>query len=256
MLNDTQVLNDEQLLRFSRQILLPEWDIDAQQKLSTARVLMIGMGGLGCPATMSLARAGLGFIRIVDFDTVDESNLQRQTLFTKDDIGQAKVLAAKKALSQINPWINIDALQERVCVENLPLLLADIDLVLDGSDNFATRDAVNKACVDARIPLLSAAAIGFEGQMTLILPDKACYRCLFQDVPDEEDARRCVDTGVLATTTAVMGSMQAHMALLFLGMGMTSLAERLLLWDGMGFNQRQIRYQKDPHCPVCGAENE
>jgi molybdopterin/thiamine biosynthesis adenylyltransferase len=255
MLNGAQLLNDEQLLRFSRQILLPEWDIDAQQKLSAARVLMIGMGGLGCPATMSLARAGLGFLRIIDFDTVDESNLQRQTLFNSDDIGQAKVLAAKRTLSEINPWIKIDALQERVHAENLPLLLKDIDLVLDGSDNFATRDAVNKACVDARIPLLSAAAIGFEGQMTLILPDNACYRCLFQDVPDEEDARRCADTGVLATTTAVIGSMQAHMALLFLGMGVTSLAERLLLWDGLGFNQRQIRYQKDPSCPVCGAKN-
>ncbi|MDE2420290.1 MAG: HesA/MoeB/ThiF family protein [Gammaproteobacteria bacterium] len=248
------MLNDEQLLRFSRQILLPEWDIDAQQKLSTSRVLMIGMGGLGCPATMSLARAGLGFLRIVDFDTVDESNLQRQTLFTSQDIGQPKVIAAKNTLTQINPWMTIDAIQERVNTENLPTLLMDIDLVLDGSDNFSTRDAVNKACVDAKIPLLSAAAIGFEGQMTLILPDKACYRCLFQDIPDEEDARRCVDTGVLATTTAVMGSMQAHAALLFLGMGVTSLAERLLLWDGLSFNQRQIRYQKDPDCPVCCKE--
>ncbi len=248
------MLNDEQLLRFSRQILLPEWDIDAQQKLSISRVLMIGMGGLGCPATMSFARAGLGFLRIVDFDTVDESNLQRQTLFTSHDIGQPKVVAAKNTLVQINPWMTIDAIQERVNTENLSTLLMDIDLVLDGSDNFLTRDAVNKACVDAKIPLLSAAAIGFEGQMTLILPDKACYRCLFQDIPDEEDARRCADTGVLATTTAVMGSMQAHAALLFLGMNVTSLAERLLLWDGLSFNQRQIRYQKDPYCPVCCKE--
>ena len=248
------MLDDAQLLRFSRQILLPEWDIDAQLKLHSSRVLMIGMGGLGCPAAMSLARAGLGFLRIADFDTVDESNLQRQTLFTAQDIGQPKVVAAKNALSQINPWIEIDTIQTRVDVENLATLLIGIDLVLDGSDNFATRDAVNKACVSARIPLLSAAAIGFEGQMTLILPDKACYRCLFHEVPDEEDARRCADTGVLATTTAVMGSLQAHTALLFLGMGLTSLAERLLLWDGLGLSQRQIRYQKDPNCPVCGAK--
>lgn len=248
------MLNDEQLLRFSRQILLAEWDIDAQQKLSSSRVLMIGMGGLGCPATMSLARAGLGFLRIVDFDTVDESNLQRQTLFNAQDIGQPKVLAAKNALNLINPWIEIDIVQDRVDAENLPTLLTNIDLVLDGSDNFATRDAVNKACVDAKIPLLSAAAIGFEGQMTLILPDHACYRCLFQDAP-EEDERRCADTGVLATTTAVMGAMQAHTALLFLGMGVTSLSERLLLWDGLGLSQRQIRYQKDSECPVCRAKN-
>ncbi len=250
------MMNDEQLLRFSRQILLAGWDIDAQQKLSVARVLMIGMGGLGCTATMSLARAGLGFLRIVDFDTVDESNLQRQTLFNQKDIGQPKVLAAQNTLSQINPWIQIEAHQAKVQEGNLPLLIKDIDLVLDGSDNFATRDAVNKACVDAKIPLLSTAAIGFEGQMTLILPDHACYRCLFQDVPPETDARTCSDTGVLATTVAVMGSMQAHMALLFLGMGVTSLAERLLLWDGLGFNQRQIQYQKDPHCPVCAAKNQ
>lgn len=248
------MLNDEQLLRFSRQILLPKWDIDAQAKLSASRVLMIGMGGLGCPAAMSLARAGLGFLRIVDFDTVDESNLQRQTLFTAQDVGQPKVTAAKNTLTQINPWLTVDAIQEHVNKDNLPELLVNMDLVLDGSDNFSTRDAVNKACVDAKIPLLSAAAIGFEGQMTLIMPDKACYRCLFQDIPDDEDTRRCADTGVLATTTAVMGSMQAHAALLFLGMGVTSLAERLLLWDGLNLNQRQIRYQKDPDCPICCKE--
>jgi len=247
------MLNDEQLLRFSRQILLPEWDIDAQQKLASSRVLMIGMGGLGCPATMSLARAGLGSLRIIDFDTVDESNLQRQTLFNAQDVGQPKVLAAKNALTLINPWIEIDAIQDRVTAENLPSLLTNIDLVLDGSDNFATRDAVNQACVDGKVPLLSASAIGFEGQMTLILPDHACYRCLFQDAPND-DERRCADTGVLATTTAVMGAMQAHAALLFLGMGHTSLSERLLLWDGLGLSQRQIRYPKDPDCPVCGKK--
>jgi adenylyltransferase/sulfurtransferase len=124
--------------------------------------------------------------------------------------------------------------------------------VLDGSDNFATRDAVNSACVAAKIPLLSAAAIGLEGQMTLILPERACYRCLFQDAPDE-DTRRCADSGVLATTTAVMGAMQAHAALLYLGMGLSPLAERLLLWDGQSLSQRQIRYSKDPDCPVCSA---
>ncbi|AXI02703.1 HesA/MoeB/ThiF family protein [Aquirhabdus parva] len=248
------MLDDAQLLRFSRQILLPDWDIDAQLKLSQARVLMIGMGGLGCPAATGLARAGLGYLRIVDFDTVDESNLQRQTLFITQDLGQPKVTAAKRSLHAINPWLEIDAIQDRVSEQNLPSLLESVDLVLDGSDNFATRDAVNKACVGAKIPLLSAAAIGFEGQMTLIMPSKACYRCLFQDAPDD-DARRCADTGVLATTTATIGAMQAHAALLFLGMGLTPLAERLLLWDGLNLNQRQIRYHKDPHCSVCASTN-
>jgi molybdopterin/thiamine biosynthesis adenylyltransferase len=129
--------------------------------------------------------------------------------------------------------------------------LQNIDLVLDGSDNFATRDAVNAACVAARVPLLSAAAIGFEGQMTLILPDGACYRCLFPDAPD--DARRCADSGVLATTTGTMGAMQAHAALLYLGLGQSPLAGRLLLWDGLSFGQRLIRYTPDPACAVCAA---
>jgi adenylyltransferase/sulfurtransferase len=246
------MLNDEQLLRFSRQILLPDWDLDAQVKLSTARVLMIGIGGLGCPAAMSLARAGLGFLRIVDFDTVDASNLQRQTLFNASDIGQPKVDAAARSLRAINPWLVVETVNDRVSHATLPALLDQIDLVLDGSDNFATRDAVNSACVTAKIPLLSAAAIGLEGQMTLILPERACYRCLFQDAPDE-DTRRCADSGVLATTTAVMGAMQAHAALLYLGMGLSPLAERLLLWDGQSLSQRQIRYSKDPDCPVCSA---
>ncbi len=249
------MLDDAQLLRFSRQILLPEWDLDAQLKLSQARVLMIGVGGLGCPAAMSLARAGLGFLRMVDFDTVDESNLQRQTLFTQQDLGHPKVKAALNSLKLINQWVEIDAIQDRVTGDNLPFFLENIDLVLDGSDNFATRDAVNKACVQAKIPLLSAAAIGFEGQMTFIAPSKACYRCLFQEAPNEDD-RRCADTGVLSTTTATIGAMQAHAALLFLGMGLMPLAERLLLWDGLSLSQRQIRYQKDPNCPICGSAKE
>ena len=245
------MLNDDQLLRFSRQILLAGWDVDAQLKLFEARVLMIGMGGLGCPAAMSLARAGAGFLRIVDFDTVDASNLQRQTLFNASDVGQPKVEAAARSLKEINPWLVIDTVNARVDAHNLPALFDQIDLVLDGSDNFATRDAVNKACVAAKIPLLSAAAIGYEGQMTLILPERACYRCLFQEAPDDDDTRRCAENGVLSTTTAVMGAMQAHAALLYLGMGLAPLAERLLLWDGLSLSQRQIRYSKDPDCPVC-----
>lgn len=244
-------LSDPELLRYSRQILLPEWDIAAQLKLKSARVLMIGVGGLGCPAAQTLTRAGLGFLRLVDFDTVDDSNLQRQLLFSADDIGLPKVLAAKNSLSKINAWTSIEIHQQQVTSDNLTTFLQDIDLVLDGSDNFATRDAVNAACVAARVPLLSAAAIGVEGQMTLILPDGACYRCLFSDAP--EDARRCAETGVLASTTATMGAMQAHAALLFLGLGQAPLAGRLLLWDGLTLSTRQIRYPRDPQCPVCAG---
>ncbi len=248
----TQSFSDAELLRYSRQILLPDWDIDAQVKLKSARVLMIGMGGLGCPAAQVLTRAGLGFLRIVDFDSVDESNLQRQLLFHADDIGQPKVLVAKNSLTKINPWLEIQPIVERVNPENLPQLLHTIDLVLDGSDNFETRDHVNQACVMAQVPLLSAAAIGLEGQISLFQAATGCYRCVFPDAP--EDARRCADTGVLASTTATIGAMQAHAALLYLGLGQTPLAGKLLLWDGFSLNQRLIRYQPDPHCPICAKK--
>lgn len=246
----SEILSDAELLRYSRQILLPEWDIDAQLKLKSARVLLIGMGGLGCPAAQALVRAGVGTLRLVDMDSVDDSNLQRQLLFLPEQIGQPKVLAAVDTLSKIGGWTLFEPQVCRVDADNLPALLANVDLVLDGSDNFATRDQVNAACVAAGVPLLSAAAIGLEGQMTLIVPNQTpCYRCLFPDAP--EDARRCADTGVLATTTATMGAMQAHAALLYLGLGQTPLAGRLLLWDGVQLQSRQIRYQRDPECLVC-----
>ena len=246
----SELLSDAELLRYSRQILLPEWDIDAQLKLKSARVLLIGMGGLGCPAAQALVRAGVGTLRLVDMDSVDDSNLQRQLLFLPEQIGQPKVLAAVDSLSKIGGWTLFEPQVCRVDADNLPALLANVDLVLDGSDNFATRDQVNAACVAAGVPLLSAAAIGLEGQMTLIVPNQTpCYRCLFPDAP--EDARRCADTGVLATTTATMGAMQAHAALLYLGLGQTPLAGRLLLWDGVQLQSRQIRYQRDPECLVC-----
>ncbi len=248
----TEPFSDAELLRYSRQILLPDWDMAAQLKLKSARVLMIGMGGLGCPAAQVLARAGLGFLRIVDFDSVDESNLQRQLLFHADDIGQPKVLAAKNSLSKVNSWLQIEAIVEQVQPRNLPALLDTIDLVLDGSDNFETRDRVNQACVTAQIPLLSAAAIGLEGQISLFTPQTGCYRCVFPDAP--EDARRCADSGVLASTTATIGAMQAHAALLYLGLGQAPLAGKLLLWDGFSFTQRLIRYQPDRHCPICAKK--
>ncbi|MEC7118352.1 MAG: HesA/MoeB/ThiF family protein [Pseudomonadota bacterium] len=246
---DNDTFSDAELLRYSRQILLPDWDLTAQLKLKHARVLMIGMGGLGCPAAQILVRAGLGYLRIVDFDCVEESNLQRQLLFHAADIGKPKVIAAKNSLSKINAWTKIEPIVERVSPANLVDLLHNIDLVLDGSDNFTTRDQINQACVRAAIPLLSAAAIGIEGQLSLFMPQQGCYRCIFPDAP--EDARRCADTGVLASTTATIGAMQAHAALLYLGLGQTPLAGRLLLWDGFSFNQRLIRYQADPTCPIC-----
>lgn len=247
-----QSLTDAELLRYSRQILLPEWDMDAQLKLANARVLMIGAGGLGNPAAQILVRAGLGFLRLVDFDQIEESNLQRQFLFKSADVGLAKADVAARELRQINPWSQIEPVNLKVNADNLPELMQDVDLVLDGSDNFATRDLINQACVQAAKPLLSAAAIALQGQLALFLPQQGCYRCVFPDGA-ANDTRQCAESGVLSSTTAVIASMQAHQALLLLGLGQTPLLHKLLLWDGVSMQQRLLRYGRDSDCPVCQA---
>jgi molybdopterin-synthase adenylyltransferase len=243
-------LSDPELLRYSRQILLPEWDMDAQLKLANSRVLMIGAGGLGNPAAQILVRAGLGFLRLVDFDSIEESNLQRQFLFQSSDIGLPKVEVAVRELQKINPWTTIEAINLKIDVDNLPELLADIDLALDGSDNFATRDMINQACVQAKVPLLSAAAIGLEGQIAFFQPAQGCYRCLFGNGLND-DTRQCAESGVLASTTAVIASLQAHHALLYLGLGQAPLANRLLIWNGITMQQRVLKFAKDHSCPIC-----
>lgn len=243
-------LSNAELLRYSRQILLPEWDMDAQLKLANSRVLMVGAGGLGNPAAQILVRAGLGFLRLVDFDRIEESNLQRQFLFQSTDVGQPKVEVAGRELQKINPWTTMEAVNLKVDSTNLLELLADIDLVLDGSDNFATRDMINQACVQAKVPLLSAAAIGLEGQVAFFQPAQGCYRCLFGNGL-EDDTRQCAESGVLASTTAVIASLQAQQALLFLGLNQAPLANRLLLWNGLNMQQRVLKFAKDPSCPIC-----
>lgn len=250
----TQVedLSDAELLRYSRQILLPEWDMQAQLKLANARVLMIGAGGLGNPAAQILVRAGLGFLRLIDFDRIEDSNLQRQFLFQAADVGQLKVEAAAQALRATNPWTRIEAVNLKVTADNLPDLLQDVDVVLDGSDNFATRDAINKACVEAAVPLLSAAAIGLQGQLAFFQPQQGCYRCVFPDGL-QDDTRQCAESGVLASTTAVIAGLQAHHTLLYLGLGKAPLANQLLVWDGLNMRQRLLSFSKDPQCPVCQA---
>lgn len=249
MLTNLQ-LTDPELLRYSRQILLPEWDMQAQLNLKNSRVLMIGAGGLGNPAAQILVRAGLGFLRLVDFDVIEESNLQRQFLFQSPDVGLLKVEVATRELQNINPWTQLEAINKQVDLNNLPELLSNIDLVLDGSDNFATRDMINQACVNAKVPLLSAAAIGLEGQIAFFMPDQGCYRCLFGHGLDD-DTRQCAESGVLASTTAVIASLQAHHALLYLGLGQAPLASRLLLWNGLTMQQRIVKFSKDEQCSAC-----
>lgn len=246
-------MNDDQLLRYSRHILLPEIDIEGQEKLLAAKVLVIGAGGLGSPAALYLASAGVGTLMIADGDTVDATNLQRQILHRESTVGLSKVASAVQALAEINPACRVIPLAERLSGEALEAQVAKADVVLDCCDNFATRHAVNRACVKFGKPLVSGAAIKFDGQISVFDPrlgNAPCYHCLFPEAEDVEELR-CAVTGVFAPLTGIIGAMQAAEALkLLIGCG-KSLAGRLLLLDGLSMEWREIRVPKDPACPVC-----
>ncbi|WP_296236828.1 HesA/MoeB/ThiF family protein [Psychrobacter sp. UBA5136] len=256
---ETGQLLDAELLRYARQILLDGWDIDAQLRLKASRVVMIGAGGLGCPASETLVRAGLGQVQLIDDDVIEASNLQRQTLFLPEDMGKPKALTAAEMLNKINPLINargtVARLSEDNAYELLDMASGKPDLLLDCTDNFATRDIINRISVRYQIPLLSASAIAMQGQLALYEPhlDTGCYHCVFGSVmPDAEaDERTCANSGVLASTTAIMGSLQANAALQYLGLTKNPLTNKLLIWDGSQMQQRLMGYRKDAHCPVC-----
>ncbi|MDT8386472.1 MAG: thiazole biosynthesis adenylyltransferase ThiF [Thiogranum sp.] len=247
-------MDDHQLLRYSRQILLPQIGTDGQQKLLDAHVLIIGAGGLGSPAALYLAAAGVGRITIADADSVDLSNLQRQILHRYSDLDRAKVDSAKDALTALNPDVIVTPLKARVDAEQLDALVQQVDLVVDASDNFSTRFAINAACVAQRKPLVSGAAIRMEGQVAVFMPGQAespCYRCLYREGDDPEQT--CADNGVLAPVVGIVGSMQALEAIkVLLGLG-TSLCGRLLVFDALHNEWRNIRLRKDPACPVCSG---
>ena len=251
-------MNDEQLLRYSRHILLDQIGIEGQQRLLASHALVIGAGGLGSPAAMYLASAGVGHITIVDDDVVDLTNLQRQIAHTTDRVGQLKALSARDTMAQINPDITITALTERVDDARLAQLVAAADVVLDCTDNFATRHAVNRACVVQRTPLVSGAAIRFDGQISVFDPrggDQPCYACLFpQDqhgVSNDVDVA-CASMGVFAPLVGVVGAMQAAEALKLLMNVGQSLAGRLLMLDGLYMEWTSIAVARNDHCPVCG----
>jgi len=249
-------MNDQQLLRYSRHILLDEIGIEGQEKILAAHALVIGAGGLGSPAALYLASAGIGAITLVDNDEVDLTNLQRQILHTTERVGQAKVLSGKYALQQINPEVRIAALAERVAGERLNALVRSASVVLDCSDNFATRHAINRACVRHRKPLVSGAAIRFDGQAAVFdlrRPDSACYHCLFPEGEDIEEVR-CAVMGVFAPIVGIIGTTQAAEALkLIIGCG-KSLDGRLLLLDGLAMEWRSVSLGRDPGCAVCARE--
>jgi adenylyltransferase/sulfurtransferase len=247
-------VTDEQLLRYSRHILLDALGIEGQERILATHALIVGAGGLGSPVALYLASAGIGKITLVDDDSVDFTNLQRQILHTQARVGMAKAESGKLALAAINPEIDIVPLQKRLSGDALDALVASADLVLDCCDNFATRHAINRACVHHRKPLVSGAAIRFDGQISvydLRRDDMPCYHCLFPEAEDVEEVR-CAVMGVFAPLTGIIGSMQAAEALkLATGIGET-LTGRLLLLDAMEMEWRTVKFKKDPGCAVCG----
>ena len=250
-------MNDEQLRRYSRHILLPEIGIEGQEKFLSARALVIGAGGLGSPVALYLASAGLGSITLCDNEDVDLTNLQRQIVHRTESVGKKKVESARATLAAINPEVRVTPLPERVDGKRLEALAAQADVVIDGSDNFATRHAVNRACVRTRKPLVSGAAVRFDGQVAVFdlrVPGAPCYACLFPEIGETEEVR-CAVMGVFAPLTGIVGSIQAAEALKLISGSGETLAGRLLLLDALTMQVRTITLRKDPACAVCRAEH-
>ena len=252
-----QNFSDQYLIRYSRQIMLKQFGITGQQALSQATAMIIGAGGLGCPATMYLAAAGLGQIIIADHDVVEVSNLQRQLGYGEADIGCLKADSLYARAKAINPSCQVESLTQKVTAQLLDRYLAKTDIVLDCTDNFATRFLINQACVKEKKPLVIGAAIRFEGQVMCYDPNQAnspCYRCLYPD--QGQPVATCVDEGVMAPLVGVIGAMQALEAVKWLtGIGQ-SLGSRLLVFDGLMVKWREIKTRVDRHCPVCRQVNE
>ncbi len=247
-------MNDDQLLRYSRHILLPEIGVEGQERLNAARVLVIGAGGLGSPITLYLAAAGVGTLTLCDDDKVDLTNLQRQIVHRTDAIGQLKVESARDTLAGVNPEIQVETVASRVTGNELDQLVARADVVLDGCDNFATRHAVNRACVRHKKPLVSGAGVRFDGQVSVFDMRDAgapCYACLFPEDGEGEEVR-CAVMGVFAPLTGIVGCIQAAEALKVITGAGTPLSGKLLLIDALTMDIRTIRLKKDPRCVVCG----
>lgn len=248
-------MNDQQLLRYSRHILLPQIGIAGQQKLLQARVLLIGLGGLGSPAALYLAASGIGHLVLVDHDRVELSNLQRQIIHTNHTLGEYKVDSAAKALQALNPDVQITRFARRLEHNFLAEQVQLADIVVDASDNFATRFAINAACVQEKTPLISGAAIRMEGQIAVFQPahpQSPCYRCLYQET--EELTQTCSENGVLAPFVGIIGSMQAMETIKLLVDEHAHHWGKLLLLDGWHNEWRSLTLRKDARCPVCSVQ--
>lgn len=238
--------------RYDRHLRLPEIGIDGQRRLLDSRILLVGAGGLGSPAALYLAAAGVGHLALIDDDHVERSNLQRQVLHDDDSIGQAKVQSAARRLSAINPGITVQQIRKRLADDNACAVLAGYDVVIDGADNFATRYRVNAACLELGIPWVYGAVQRFQGQASVFMPGRGpCYRCLFPEPPPAEFAPSCSEAGVLGVLPGLIGMIQATEAIkLLLGLG-TPLAGRILTYDALAMRFGQISLPRDPQCPGC-----
>jgi len=246
-------MQSEHLLRYSRQILLPQVDIEGQQRLLDASAAIFGLGGLGSPIAMYLAAAGVGRLVLIDFDVVELSNLQRQIVHQTGDLKRPKVESARDRLKSLNPDTTIEVVNDKLDDAGLDDVVGGVDIVLDGTDNFTTRFAINRACFRHRKPLVSGAAIRFEGQVSVYRPgngDSPCYQCLYRNV--EEVAQTCAETGVVAPLLGIIGSVQALEAMKVLMDIGTNLCGRLLLLDALSMDWQEMRFKRDPKCAVCG----
>ena len=247
-------MNDDELLRYSRHILLQEIGIEGQARIRAASALVVGAGGLGSPASMYLASAGIGRLTLVDGDAVDLTNLQRQILHTTERIGVNKSTSGLVTLAAVNPQVELAAVTERVGEAELRELVAAADVVLDCTDNFATRHAINRACVARRRPLVSGAAVRFDGQLAVFdlrRPDSSCYSCLFPEGDAQDDL--CAVMGVFAPLTGIVGAMQAAEALKLVAQAGMTVSDRLLILDALGMEVRGVRFTRDPDCAVCSS---
>ena len=247
-------MTDEELLRYSRQIMLPDVDIEGQEKICAGHVAIVGLGGLGAPAAIYLASSGVGDLTLVDDDNVEISNLQRQIIHSEETVNSLKVRSAKVAIERLNRNTNVEIVDRRLAEDELIELAARVDVILDATDNFATRYALNRACLDTKTPLVSGAAIRMEGQISVFdarREDSPCYQCLYRDGMDE--ALNCAENGVLAPMVGIIGTMQAMETLKLLGEFGESLIGKVIYFDAKTMNVRSFKLNKDPNCVACSS---
>ncbi|MDI6757545.1 MAG: molybdopterin-synthase adenylyltransferase MoeB [Endomicrobiia bacterium] len=246
-------LNDQQIERFSRHIILNDVGVEGQEKIIAGKVLIIGAGGLGAPAALYLAAAGVGTIGIVDGDEVDLSNLQRQVIHFTPDIGRAKVVSAKEKMELINPDVKVITYKERVFASNIADIIKDYDFIIDGTDNFPAKFLINDACVLAGKPFSHGGILRFDGQTMTYVPGRACYRCVFQNPPPKNLVPSCAQAGVLGAVAGMLGTIQAAEALKYLiGKG-ELLTDRLLMFNAFRMEFRTVNFRRNADCPVCGS---